>query len=136
MVSRRTVVIVMILVAGLSTIAGIYTVRWLNQPDYGDVSVDKAAELIESNPDLVIIDVRSVEEYLEGHIEGAISIPLDSLPCYVEELGSEKDILVYCRNGVRSTQAIMLLKEAGFKRLYHMVDGVDGWVEQGYSLVQ
>ena len=62
----------------------------------------------------MLVDVRTKEEYEEGHLEGAILIPLDEIENRLEELDKEKIIFVYCRSGNRSGQAQGILEENGF----------------------
>lgn len=77
-----------------------------------------------------IIDVRTKEEYSEGHIESSINIPLDN----IESIKYDKDkkIIVYCRSGNRSKQAAMRLIDMGYTNIYDM-GGIDAWP---YDLVE
>ncbi len=100
---------------------------------YGDVSVQQASELIKAKPDLVILDVRTQQEYSEGHLKGSILIPVDELATRLSELSKEKEILVYCRTGNRSRTAVNILTAAGYQKIFHMKDGITGWIQQGYS---
>lgn len=104
--------------------------------DYGDVTVQQAHDLILSTPELVILDVRSQEEYDEGHIERAILIPLNELNSRLGELSKSEDLLVYCRTGNRSGQAVNILKANGYTRFFHMNDGISAWVQAGYPVVK
>ena len=62
-VSRKTSVIVLTIVAALAVVAGIYTAKLLDKEEYYDITVFEAKKLIEETPDLVILDVRTVSEY-------------------------------------------------------------------------
>jgi len=136
-VSGRLAIIVIVAVAALAVAAGFYTVElWRNDVDYGDVAIDTASELMEDNPDMVILDVRTASEYSEGHIENAVNIPVNELETRLDELSKEDDILVYCRTGNRSSTAIQIMEDAGFTQLYHMHEGISAWTEQGYPVVQ
>ena len=136
-VSGRLVIIVMLAVAALAVAAGFYTVdMFRNDPEYGDVSIEEAIELMEENFELVILDVRTVSEYDEGHILGAINIPVEELETRTGELNEDDEILVYCRTGNRSTTAIDILEDAGFTKLYHMNEGINGWIAQGNPVVK
>ena len=82
---------------------------WLMMPrkqdeGYGDVSVERAWELIQDKPSLVILDVRTDAEFWDGHIEGAINIPVGELEERLGELDRGDDMLVYCRTGNRTGQ--------------------------------
>lgn len=102
---------------------------------YGDATVQEARRLIEDKPGLVILDVRTASEYEEGHIEGAVNIPVQELSVRFEELSIDDELLVYCRTGKRSAQAVDILMDLGFTKIYHMDAGITGWIEAGYPVV-
>lgn len=102
---------------------------------YGDVSVEQAWGLVQSKPDLVVLDVRTVAEYDEGHISGALNIPVQELEERLGELDSSVEYLVYCRTGNRSSVAVQVLKAGGFDSVYHMNRGITAWVGAGYPVV-
>ena len=81
---------------------------------------------------LVVLDVRTPAEYAEGHVPGAINIPNGELAARVAELSDAKgrDIVVYCRSGVRAAQALDVLDKAGFKRLFHLQGDYNRWTEE------
>jgi rhodanese-related sulfurtransferase len=107
----------------------------LPRSSYGDVTVQEARRLIEDKPDLVILDVRTASEYEEGHIEGAVNIPVQELSVRFDELSIEDELLVYCRTGNRSAQAVDILEDLGFTKIYRMFEGITGWIEAGYPVV-
>jgi len=107
-----------------------------NRIEYGNVSVEQAKKLIESNPFLVIVDVRTDPEFQSDHIEGAINLCV----CYEEELlkglNPNDRILVYCLSGTtRSAKAMMILNENGYAKVYNMLGGITEWIELGYPVV-
>ena len=102
---------------------------------YGDVTVQEARRLIEDKPGLVILDVRTASEYEEGHIEGAVNIPVQELSVRFDELSIDDELLVYCRTGNRSAQAVDVLLDLGFTKIHHMNEGITGWTEAGYPVV-
>jgi len=138
MVSKRTMYIVMAGTAILAVVAAIYTPTLMNwdSGDYGDVTVAEASNLIGDKSDLVILDVRTQAEYDDGHIEGAILIPVQELPDRLGELDKGDELLVYCRTGNRSSTAVGILEDAGFTKIYHMSDGISTWISEGYPVVQ
>jgi rhodanese-related sulfurtransferase len=137
-VSKRSALIIFAVVAVVAIAAGLYTPKLLNRnnDDYRDVSVMVALELIDENPDLVIVDVRTVTEFDDGHIDGAINIPVDEIGDKLDELDKDDELLVYCRTGNRSGRAVGILKDAGYTRIYHMHEGISVWIQQGYPVVQ
>lgn len=78
---------------------------------------------------VVVIDVRSPEEYAEGHVPGAINIPHNQLEEHAETLATlkGKDLLLYCHSGRRAGMAESELTEKGFTNLYHLKGDMQGW---------
>lgn len=76
---------------------------------------------------VVLLDVRNPLEWALTHIEGARLIPLSELPNRLGELSHDDEIIVYCHRGIRSRQALALLGEAGFSRIYYVRGGIDAW---------
>jgi phage shock protein E len=87
------------------------------------IEPDSVAErLAWADRSLVVLDVRTPAEYAEGHVPGAINIPHTELAARLGELSDAKarDLVVYCRSGNRTSQALVVLRGAGFTRLFHM----------------
>ena len=80
---------------------------------------------------LIIVDVRTPEEFAAGHVPGAINIPYTYLPASISQLkdASDKDIVVYCETGVRAERAASRLRENGFTRLLHLDGDMKKWRE-------
>ncbi len=78
--------------------------------------------------DVVVLDVRPVEEYLAGHIPGAVSIPVDELADRISELPEESEVVVYCRGEycVLAYDAVRLLTDRG-RRAIRLNDGMLEW---------
>mgnify|MGYP000253427211 CR=1 FL=1 len=99
-------------------------------PNYIDISVEKAHELIEGNPEeIILLDVRTEGEYNAEYIPGAINIPLSDLESRIDELDSSKAIIVYCKSGGRSRTASETLAQRGFV-VYNMEGGINAWKEK------
>jgi len=94
-----------------------------------NVSSEEAYKLINDDSELIILDVRTKEEYDNGHISGAKLVPVQVLPMKVAELNKYKDkpILVYCASGGRSPSAVTILKNNEFKNIYHLSHGIGSW---------
>lgn len=90
------------------------------------VSADEALKLIELG-DLVILDVRSNEGYIEGHIENAQNIPLKELEEKQLELDKSNKYLMVCKTGKTSEEASKLLVQNGYENVYNLKGGMDGW---------
>lgn len=92
----------------------------------------------QGNPDFVIIDVRTPEEFTGGYIEGAINIDF-----YSETFADELDILdknkvylIYCRSGARSGSALDIMEELNFREVYNMTGGMIQWKAEGFPTVK
>jgi phage shock protein E len=84
-----------------------------------------------------ILDVRTPEEFAEGHIEGAVNIDHGS-PGFgdiVGELDKDATYAVYCRSDNRSGQAVQRMLSEGFTDLYHLDGGIIAWAEAGNEVV-
>jgi sulfur-carrier protein adenylyltransferase/sulfurtransferase len=77
--------------------------------------------------DFVLIDVREPEEYAIARIPGAKLIPLRTVPERINELSSADDIVVHCRSGMRSGQAVEFMKQAGYRKVKNLVGGILRW---------
>lgn len=76
---------------------------------------------------IIIVDVRETEEFANGHIPLAISIPLGDFADRTNELDKEKDIYVICRSGARSDFASKILFSKGFTKVVNVVPGMMDW---------
>ena len=94
-----------------------------------DISIDESKKLINDGEVTLILDVRNEDEFAEGHLKNAIQIPVKELKEILSDIEKFKDelVLVYCRSGKRSAEAVDILKENGFKNLVHMKDGISKW---------
>lgn len=100
-----------------------------------DVSVGAEFEIlpaelkakIDRNDEFVLIDVREPEEYAICKLPGSRLIPLRTLPERVHELSTADDIVVHCKSGMRSGQAVGFLKQAGYRRVKNLVGGILRW---------
>lgn len=83
--------------------------------------------------DEILIDVRTPEEYSEGHLSGALNINWNdpSFSEQMEKLDKTKPVFIYCRSGGRSGQAYQALKSMGFKEVYDMDGGISAWQSAG-----
>lgn len=82
---------------------------------------------MEQSKNKLLIDVREPEEYKSGFIPGAKNIPLSQLEKRLGEISKDRDVLLYCRSGMRSKSAARILSKHGFTRLAHLQGGVSSW---------
>ena len=88
------------------------------------ISTKKAKELIANGA--VLVDVRTSGEFGSGHIKGAKSLPLDSLSRITKKISKDKDVIVYCQSGARSSRAAGELKSMGYTKV-HNLGGIGRW---------
>lgn len=97
---------------------------------------DLKAEL-DAGTELVLVDVRTADEYSEGHIEGAFNIPLQELTAHLDMLpATDASIVIYCGSGHRSALAMTALNMLGYSNARSLMTGVGGWTAKEYPLVQ
>jgi rhodanese-related sulfurtransferase len=91
--------------------------------------------MMQSSSNLLVVDVRTPQEYMQVHLKGAINIPLSNLSLRMGGLEKDRPILVYCQTGYRSAQASSILVKAGFAKVYNLEGGITAWVNSGYPTV-
>ncbi|HEY1268348.1 MAG TPA: molybdopterin-synthase adenylyltransferase MoeB [Candidatus Binatia bacterium] len=105
--------------------------------DIKEVSVQETKDLLQKNGH-VLLDVREKDEYREGHLEGAVSLPRGFLEIKVETTVPEKStpVIAYCAGGTRSLLAAKALKEMGYQNVVSMAGGYGAWKTAGYKWIQ
>jgi len=104
---------------------------------YENVSVTEFSKIIEQD-DVQILDVRTPEEYAEGHIKGALLADYNGANFKEDALRvleKDKKVAIYCRSGRRSAAAAKVLSAEGFI-LYNLETGIIGWIKEGKKLVK
>lgn len=86
-----------------------------------------SAQELDQKRGAVIIDVRTNKEYSQGHIPGAVHVPLADVGTKVKKLKKDKEIVVYCQSGSRSIWAIKRLIGMGYTHLYNLKGGYSAW---------
>jgi rhodanese-related sulfurtransferase len=108
-------------------------------PD-GNITVEQAKTMIAenlNNPEFLLIDVRTPDEYKSGHIENSLLIDFktDDFKDKISKLDRSKKILLICRSGKRSGLAKSLMEDIGFTEVYNMIGGIIEWTQKGYTLI-
>ena len=117
----------LILLAGCSSTGSATTV---------DLNVSEFSQKI-TEPDVIILDVRTPEEFASGHIEGALNIDFNSgdFANEITRLNPSETYAIYCRSGSRSGQAASIMHKAGFHDVSNLNGGVIDWTNAGLPLV-
>ena len=91
-----------------------------------EITYDKLLEKVKEGA--VLIDVRTRQEFLEGHLDGAILIPYYEIEYKIKGVVPDKNktIIVYCKNGGRSQKAYSFLKKLGYSDIYNLKGGIEG----------
>lgn len=97
-----------------------------------DVSVNEAQKLIQEGK-VLVLDVRTPEEFQEGHIEGAVNIDFNGkdFAAQVKKLDTTKPVLVHCLGGGRSGRSLPVLEQLNFPQIYHLHEGFGEWEAAG-----
>lgn len=99
-----------------------------------DKTMKEVQQDLRTRDDIQLLDVREMDEYLSGHIPGAVLLPLSELEESAQAIiKKDKDIYVYCRSGQRSAAACRKLKHMGYHRVFN-IGGIIQWpfaIEEG-----
>jgi rhodanese-related sulfurtransferase len=131
---RSAAVLVLLLLLGLPALASAGAKAT-------DVTVEQAHDLLKARAgkaDFVVLDVRTPEEFAQGHLQGAANLNIAS-PDFVgrlEKLDRTKSYLVYCRTGNRSAHAVRAMQQLGFATIHHMSAGIVGWQQKKFPLIR
>ena len=106
-----------------------------------NITPQEAFSLIQdnrNNPDFVIIDVRTPEEFAEEYIENAINIDYysETFRDELNQLDKNQTYLIYCRSGSRSGNALDIMAELNFMEVNNILDGIIGWKAEGLPTVK
>jgi len=100
------------------------------------ITVHDLATMREEQPDLVIIDVREPFEWDEGHIEGAVHLPMGEAVRRIAELSADRPKAVVCAGGLRSSAVISALSRQGMGSWYNVSGGMTAWLKAGYPVAR
>ena len=100
---------------------------------YQRITIDEASEMFEDDG-VTFIDVRRMDEYVDGHIKNALFITVDDLIARIDELPEDKKLLFICAQGARSGVACEMAAAMGIdqENLYSIEEGTGAWIAAGY----
>ncbi len=106
------------------------------KPSLEVVSVQQMIDVLKAE-DVQLIDVRTPEEFTSGHIKGAENVTYDAnFSKKLANLDKTKPVAVYCHKGGRSAKSAVLLKGAGFQKIYDLDGGLSSWVQDNRQVVK
>ena len=106
-----------------------------------NVDVNTARDLVTQDETVIVLDVRTPEEYAIGHIEGALNINIAEVDFSerVSKLDRDKTYIIHCsanvKNG-RSAKSLEIMSSFGFDKLLNMEGGIIAWEQSGYPIVR
>ncbi|MBK1694852.1 sulfurtransferase [Chromatium weissei] len=83
---------------------------------------------------LLLVDIRSSGERLQGAIPHALPIPMHTIPLRLSELPKNQDVVLYCHSGARSYQACVYLLQQGYDRVFNLRGGIIAWARHGFPI--
>lgn len=106
-------------------------------PEGRTISADQVWEHVQvGDPTMLLLNVADEEFYYLGQIENSLMIPWDLLPSRLDEVDPTRNIVVYCRRGVRSESAYTTLVENNYEHVWILEGGLEKWIELGYPIVE
>jgi rhodanese-related sulfurtransferase len=101
----------------------------MNAQEKKEVTADSVKNILGREKGWVVLDVRTPEEFAQGHVPGALNINIHDQDAYerIGELDKNARYIVYCRTRNRSNQAADYMIAHGFRTVYQMIDGIVGW---------
>lgn len=102
---------------------------------FANISAKSARELIGN---VVVIDLRTIEEFKKGHLKNAVQIDFYSkdFKDRLNDLDKRKKYLIYCHSGNRSLNAMKIMFELGFENVFNLSEGILEWNENGFEIVR
>jgi len=101
------------------------------------LSVKAFSKTMSEQPELVVVDVRTPEEFDSGHLEGAINYnwKSENFNKQILDLDKTKPVLIYCRSGARSAKAVAHMRSEGFTVIYELQGGIVNWKHEHMPVV-
>jgi len=101
-------------------------------PQVAQVSPDALLQMqAKKDASLLLLDVRTPEEFAAGHIPGAVNIPYDQVAAHLGEIPKGDEVVLYCHSGRRAGLATEVLAANGYKKLAHLQGDMQGWQNAG-----
>ena len=120
----------LLMVLGIVSFANAQTVKTVAAADFEKKTV--------AMKDKIILDVRTAEEYKDGHLVGSMLIDYygSDFKNEVSKLDKSKPVFVYCKGGGRSSSSCEILKDLGFKEVYNLQGGITDWKKAGKAVIK
>jgi rhodanese-related sulfurtransferase len=132
--SNNTILVIAILIVSFMLLNNIFGEKLRG---YTSITPVESTQMI-NHDDALVLDVREMNEYSEGHILNSVHIPLANLKTRIGEIEKHKDkkVIVACRSGHRSSHACANLKKNGFEQVFNLRGGVMAWENANLPLTK
>lgn len=106
-------------------------------PFFSAISSREFYSFMNEEDDVVLLDIRTPEEFFSGRIDGALNIDFysSSFLDEVNALDKNRVYLIYCRTGSRTSQAVKFMESLGFREVYYLDGGINSWVGDGFFVI-
>ncbi len=100
-----------------------------------EISAQELQKIIDTNPEIILLDVRTPGEYVRGKIANSINLPVDEVSDEIEKIIPDKNasVYVYCLSGSRSVYAVEEMMMLGYKNVFNLTNGLLAWRIGGFK---
>jgi hydroxyacylglutathione hydrolase len=141
--SHRIELVRQLALIGLDRVAGVFGADAVHRAAARGAALETVPQITASElarhvaaEDVQVVDVRSENEWRSGHIPTAIHVPLGYLPDRLNEIPTDRPVIVQCQAGTRSAIAASVLKRTGRRRVVNLIGGMDAWEGAGLGVVR
>lgn len=89
-----------------------------------------------SDPKVFVIDVRTPQEFAQGHVRGAVNWPLQEIERWWNRVPKDRPVYIYCNTQNRSAVAVRYLMGKGYQNLHLVTGGIQAWIARGYPIAR
>ena len=101
-----------------------------------EITVKELKNKFDNNEDFMLLDVRNIQEVLFSKINGSIHIPMNEIMDRINELDSNKEIIIQCKSGKRSARVCEYLMTQNFKNVKNLTGGIIAWSDEIDNSIQ
>ena len=101
-----------------------------------EITVKELKNKFDNNEDFILLDVRNIQEVLFSKINGSIHIPMNEIMSRINELDSNKEIIIQCKSGKRSARVCEYLMTQNFKNVKNLTGGIIAWSDKIDNSIQ